>query len=300
VRHGGEAPKTLKIRARVVSSVHAPAVSGFRHGLSFVRSKDDGLEILAEILGAAESTGPGQESIPTAHSAATPAAPAMQSGPPGSGRLARLKQLALAKQSQEKKSESQEEINARISRALERAFRYLKEFTGLLNIVKPAYAKAYSNAGLPKFDGLAWEHGRVDFRSRETSPTTKVCELVTLHFQLSGNKQVRVIRDSPADEELKQMLLETGIKFTTQEECNERGSIVGTAFVLPCRVESSLHLVGNFDTGKLLLRTRNIEHFSVLGYVLSPEAITEESLDELTAFILGESSRIGPLLLKNA
>jgi hypothetical protein len=300
VRHGGEAPKMLKIRARVVSSVHLPAISGFRHGLSFVRSKDDGLEILAQILGAAESARPGGEWIPAAHSAATPAAPAMQSAPSGGGRLARLKQLALAKRLGGKKSESQEEINARVSGALERAFRYLKEFTELLNIVKPAYAKEYAIVGVPKFDGLTWEDGRIDFRSRETSPTTKVCELVTLHFRLSGNKQLRVTRDSPADEKLKQVLLETMIKFTTQEERNERGSILRTMFVLPCQVEASLHLVGNFDTGKLLLRTRNIDHFSMLGHVLAPEAITEESLDELTGFILGESSRIGPLLLKNA
>jgi hypothetical protein len=33
---------------------------------------------------------------------------------------------------------------------------------------------------------------------------------------------------------------------------------------------------------------------------VAPEAVTEESLEELTGFILGESSRVGPLLLKNA
>ena len=299
-RHADDAPKMLKLRARVVSSVRSPAISGFRHGLSFEGSERDGLEILADILGAAESARPVREPVPAARSAATSAAPAIKSATSGGGRLARLRQLALAKQLGGGKLESQEEINARVSAALETAFRYLKELAELLNILKPDYAKAYSIVGGPTFDGLKWEDGRIEFRSRETSPTTKVCELVTLHFRLSAGKQLRVTRDSPAAEKLKQLMLEAKIKFTSRQERDEWGSGVQTTFVLPCQVEASLHLVGNFDTGKLLLRTFNIGQFSMLGYELAPEVITEESLDELSGFILGESGHVGPLLLKNA
>lgn len=300
VRNSGEVPKMLKVRARVVSSVQSPGMPGFRHGLSFVRAKDDGLDVLEEFLGAAEPARPGVEAVAAAEPAVAPAAPAAPSASPGVSRLDRLKQLAQAKQAQERKPESQEEINVRVSGALERTYRYLKDFTAQLNIVKPAYAKEYSIVGVPKFDGLIWQDGAIDFRTRETSPLTKVYDQVTLQFNLSADKQVRVTRESPADEKLRQMLLDTKIAFTTQEERNERGSVIRTTFVLPCAVKASLELVGNFDTGKLLLRTRNIEAFGMLEHVLAPEAITPESLDELTGFILGESSRIGPLLLKNA
>lgn len=285
-RHSGELPKMLKIRARVVSSMQSPTVSGFRHGLSFVRANDDGLDILSELLGAAESAGPG--------GAATPAAPA------GGSRLAQLKQLALAKESEEKKADPQEEIRARVSGALEKAYRYLKELSEQLNVVKPAYAKAYSIVGLPDFDGLKWMDSRVDIRAREGPSRTKLFEQVTLQFRLSANKQLRATRESPAHEKLKQMLLETKIEFTTLDERNDRHAIIRTTFVLPCEIKASLLLVGNFDTGKLLLRAHNIERFGMLEHLLAPEAITEESLEELTGFILGESSRIGPLLLKNA
>jgi hypothetical protein len=303
VQHSGEAPKMLKVRARVLSSVHSPAMSGFRHGLSFVQLKDDDVSILAEILRALESAPPGEEAISAVDLTATPIAPATPSASAGSSRLAKYKQLAAAKQSEEKESDSQQEINARAERVgatVEKAFRYLKEFTEQLNIVKPAYAKEYSIVGVPTFDGLTWVDSQIDFRTRETSPRTKVYEQFTLHFRLSANKQLRVTRESPGDEKLKQVLLETKIEFTTQEDRNERGSVVRTTFVVPCEVKASLQLVGNFDTGKLLLRARNVERFGMLEHVLAPEAITEESLDELTGFILGESSRIGPLLLKNA
>jgi hypothetical protein len=293
-QHSGEAPKMLKIGARVVSSVRSPAMSGFRHGLSFVQLKDDDLSILTEILRAAESARPGADAIPAGHQAATPAAPE------GSSRLARFRQLAVAMRSEEKKPDPQQEINALVGGAVEKAYRYLKDFTEQLNIVKPAYAKEYSIGGVPKFDGLRWAGSQIEYQTRQTSPDTKVYEKLMLHFRLFADKQLRVTRDSPADEKLKQMLVETGIKFTTEEERNDRGSVVRRTFVLPCEVKASLQLIGNFDTGKLLLRARNVERFGMLDHVLAPEAITEESLDELTGFMIGESSRIGPLLLRNA
>ena len=247
------------------------------------------------------------EATPAAHPAAapaaTPSAPAAPSAPEGGSRLAKLKQLALAKQLEEEKQkpqETQEEKNARVSRAVERAYRFLKEFTEHLNVVKPAYAKEYTIVGVPNFDGLVWQGGSIDFRTRETSPITILYEQLTLKFRLSANKQLRVTRDTPADAKLKQLLLDTMIGFSTEQERSERGSILRTTFILPCEVQASLQLIGKFDTGKLLLKTSNIGSFGMMEHVLVPEAVTEESLDEFTGFILGESSRIGPLLLKNA
>ena len=296
VPQSGEAPKMLKIRAQVVSSVQSPAASGFRHGLSFVQSKDDGRDILAGLLGAAESA---RASGKTA-AAADSAAPAAPSAPAGSSRLAQLKQLAQAKQAEQQKPDTQPEIDARVSRAVEKAYRYLKEFTDQLNIVKPAYAKEYAIVGMPNFDGLIWDEGKIDLLTRESTPTTKLFDQFTLQFRLSANKQLRVTRDSPAHEKLKQMLLDNKIAFSSHEEHNERRIVVRASFVLPCEVKATLLLAGNFKTGKLLLRTRNVERFGLLEHVVVPEAITDESLDELTGFILGESIRIGPLLLKNA
>jgi hypothetical protein len=109
-----------------------------------------------------------------------------------------------------------------------------------------------------------------------------------------------VAREAPADEKLKHLLHEAKIAFTTERERNERGSVICTTFIIPCEVKGSLHLAGDFDSGKLLLKTRNIGHFGATEHVLTPDAITEEGLNELAHFILGESSRIGPLLLKSA
>lgn len=251
------------------------------------------------ILGPAESARVGGEAIPEAPPSAPAAEPEAPFASPG-GLLAKLRQAALAKQLEEQKPDSKQQTMPRVSGAVERAYRCLKAFAEQLNLVKPAYAKEYAIVGVPKFDDLKWEDVRIDFRTRELSLTTKVFEQITLNFRLSANKKLSVTRETPADEQLKKLLLETNIEFTTQQERNDRGATVRTTFIIPCEVKASMQLVGNFDTGKLLLKTRNVGHFGTLEHVLSPEAITEESLNELSHFILGESRRIGPLLLKNA
>ncbi|MBE0623384.1 MAG: response regulator [Burkholderiales bacterium] len=252
------------------------------------------------VPGPAETVGADKADVPALTPAAKPVAPAEQSVPEAGSRLAKFKQLALAKQADEKKPDSPQELIARVSGAVEKAYRYLKEFTEHLYLVKPAYAKEYSIVGVPKFEGLIWESSRIDFRTREISPASKVYEQFALHYRLSAGKLLRASRESPAEEKLIRLLRETKIDFTAQEERNERGSVVRTTFTIPCEVKASLQLLGNFDTGKLTLKMRNVEHFGTLERVFSPEAITEKSLDELAGYIIGESSSHGLMLLKGS
>lgn len=252
------------------------------------------------VPGAAEAARP--DAMPAARppEAAAPAEPTETFAATPGSLLAQLREAARAKQLEEKKADPKELMIPHVSAALERAYRYLKEFAGQLNSVKPAYAGEYTIIGVPKFDGLKWVEVRADFRTREISPTSKAWEQVSLNFHLSANKVLSVVREIPADEKLKQVLQNIKIEYTTMQERNDRGSLVATKFVIPCEVKGGLQLIGNFETGKLLLKARNIEHFGTIEHVVNPDAVTSESLEELSHFILGETRRIGPLLLKDA
>lgn len=234
---------------------------------------------------------------------ASPAAPAAEpeafNASPGS-LLARLREAALAKRSEEQQPKQKEQFVALVGAAVEKTYRHLKEVVTQLNSVKPAYAKAYTFRGLPDFDDLAWASADLDFRTRELSPTAKAFEQVTLHYRLAAKKVLNAVREIPQDEALKRMLEEAKIEFSTQQERNDRGALVGTKFLVPCEVKAVLQLVGNFETGKLTLKLRNVEHFGAAEYVLPAEAVTKESLHELSQFILGETRQIGSLLRKGA
>lgn len=283
-RDCGEVPKLLRFRARVASTVRSPTVSGFRHGLSFVQPKADSQALLAEILGATEPTCPGEGAI-----AAT--TPAMQATPCASPGLCQIQHKSFAPAAQR-----EPEINVQLSKALERACHHLREVANKFNSRNPTHCKAYSLADLPNFDGLKWKEGEVDFYTLKSSPKVKLYERVILHFRMSANKKIRVTRESPANEKLKHLLTDNKVGFTTHEERNELGFIVRTLFVIPCEVRASLQLIGDYETGKLMLKTCNIGRFGKLDQALTPEAITDELLDEFSDFILGKSLHPGSLL----
>lgn len=55
-----------------------------------------------------------------------------------------------------------------------------------------------------------------------------------------------------------------------------------------------------FDSRKVLLRSRNVSGFGSFEQILAPDAITEDPLDALAAFIMCEKAALGPLLLRGA
>ncbi|MGH9579231.1 MAG: hypothetical protein ACRD3R_17470, partial [Terriglobales bacterium] len=132
--------------------------------------------------------------------------------------------------------------------------------------------------------------------TRELSPAVTVYDRVSLGFRLSGRKQIHVDREFPASERLKEWLENGNISFETQGMWSKRGSLLATKFVFPCQVGASLLLQSQHDTGKLLMRARNVAGFGLTEQILAPEALADRGLDELAGFILGETWRLGTLL----
>lgn len=285
VHNDGETPKMMKVRARVVSSVRTPPVSGYRHGMSFLRSPGDGLDFLEGLL---SKNGAAQAEPALARAEPVP--------PAGGGRLAQLRQQAQEKLSQEKKDDAQQDVAQQVSDALGRAYDYLKELAEQLNVVQPAYARGYTLVGVPEFGGLAWENGRADQRSREIALHQRRYEQASLSFRLSGGKQIRVGREHPASERLRQALTDNKIEFKARDERNDRGSLVKTVFEFACEVRCSATFDGEPAAGRILLKMRNVERFGLAEHRLRPEAVTREALEEFASFVLGETHRVGALL----
>lgn len=261
-RKGGATPVVHKVRARVVSTVRAPGMSQYRHGLSFVRAPGYELDALTQLLNVSPSAG------------------------------------ATAVRAAAASAVTQQEVEAAVSGALAKSYRYLDHFSRQQNQQRPAFARGYAIAGVPDFSGLRWEEGHADFHEREISRGVRRYERVSLRFRLSAGKSVQAVREFPASEKLQQRLEDCGIRFESVATWSKRGSLERTTFIFPCEVAASLQLVGQFDDGALLLRASNVCGFGSMEQILAPEAISEAALDELGAYILGQATRLGPLLLQ--
>lgn len=284
-RDGAASSRMLKVRAEVVSCVETKQKNGYRHGLRFLRAPDDGLDALEDLLRVAADA---------VHAAAAPASAAPTS------RLARLKELAQAKLAEPAKVDPQEEINEKITSALFRAYEYLKALAEQLDVVRPPYPKGYAIVGLPEFTGLTWKSGRADFRTREVGKDKKVWEQVSFNILLSADRKIKVQRESPATERVQRALDDHRIRYHAAETRNERGSVKHTTFTIDCDVSALLVFEGDFETGRIKLRLRDIERWGSSEYMLYPDAITEAALEEFAGVLLGETHKVGPLILAEA
>lgn len=312
-RQPGEQPRMLKLQAKIVSTSQRPGKAGYRHGMSFINTPPEGVAGLEELLQAAAAGAVGVDpaaaalqaaAAPGALAAAAPAAAAPASVAPG-GRLAALKAAAQQKaldEAAKAKAESKEEKEDKVSEALKRAYTYFKDLVEQLDVLKTDMpGKGYAIHGVPEFTDFAWDAGNVDLRTREVSPIRKLGTRVTLDYRLAKGKPIlKVERPYPASEKLKQMLKDYQLGFSSRDDKTEHGAIIKTTFGINFEVICKLEFEGNYDTYKLLLKTRNVERFGIMEYVIAPEAVTQESLEELTGFILCETNKVGPLLLRNA
>ncbi len=203
-----------------------------------------------------------------------------------------LKQKAEAKrQGDQQDSTLKSEQLQQVSASLGACFHYLNDLVQQLNILKPAYGKTYTLFGFGEFDELAWQEGRADYRMREGATEDRVYDQVTLRFRLASPKRFNVTREHPVSEKLRKALFDNGINFGVDEMRNDRGFVERATFSGACEVKAGLLIAGDFETGKLMLRTRNIERFGVSEYQFAPQALNHEALDELVRLILGEANQ---------
>jgi hypothetical protein len=261
-------PKLLRIRARVVSTERAPGDDKFRHGLGFVRSQDDGLDVIETLIAESGSVAPkdrrqiAREKREQARQKATQASTGVA------------------------QNDSYLQRQARISAALSRAYCYLDEFISRLNVEKPVYASTYSMIGVRQFSGLKWEGGSVESRKRQMPSGEEIYEQVSMGFSLASEGKLRVMRDRAGSERLRQVLIDRHVEFTCHDERGARGASGWKTFVLSCKVVAGLQLTGDVESGEIRLNTRNIEEFGEVQYILQPEDLDEASLRELTDRIL--------------
>jgi hypothetical protein len=271
--------------------------------MSFVNTPPEGDAGLEQLLKAASagSVGVDPAEVALARAARAAAAPA-PAGPVG--RLAALKAAAAQKVADDAaraKAESKEQKEDKVSEALNRAYFYLKELVAQLDVLKPEMpGKGYTVHTLPEFTDFAWDVGKLDLRTRELTPIRKLFTRVTLDYRLSKGKPIlKVERPSPANDKLRQLLKDYQLGFSVRDEKNERGAVVKTIFGINFEVLCQLVLEGDYDVYKLRLKTRNVERFGGTEVLIAPEAVTQEALEEVAGYILCESPKVGPLLLKS-
>lgn len=265
--------------ARIVSTIATADGQHYRYGLSFVRPNHE----IPRLALAPD------RSIALARTAAEspPVQPRAANDDAECGRLSQLQRLAERRIDVARGCDSPATA---VSDTLRRIHAHLKSLAEILDVLKLAYPPGcYAIAGVPDFCKLVWADASVGFSLAGQDSSNAMWTDVWFRYRLSSNAQLRVVRDYPSSERLRQTLTENRIDFDTLDERNERGAVVRTAFMFPCKVAASLVFEAAPDGRHLVLKMCNVERFGIVEALVAPDQIDDSALDELVAYILAET-----------
>lgn len=229
--------------------------------------------------------------------AAKPAVPELQVDSTGkTGFLDNLRhQAALRQQEMHSAMTERSNLNDSIDSALKKIFFFLHEMVQQLNIVKPLIPRRYALVDKFELQDLEWQEGFADYRTQSQSAGA-LTELVSFTYQISTMGSTLVDRDGLTVERFRTMLFDYGLQFSCREFRNERHYIERAEFDIKPQVSVSARWCADFEHGKIILETRNLDRLGSVPYTIRPEAIDQDLLDAFGALVLGQPNRFRELI----
>lgn len=204
-------------------------------------------------------------------------------------------QAALRQQELHSAQTERSSISEAIDEKLKKAFFFLHDMVQQLNIVKPEIPRTYPLLENYLLDNLAWQEGFADYRTQSQSSGALV-ELVTFSYQIATGRTIKVERDGPLVDRFRALLFDYGLQFSCQEFRNERRYVERAEFEIQSQLSISARWRADYDKGKIILETRNLERLGSIPYQIRPELIDQELLDAFGHLVLGQPNRFRELI----
>ena len=206
------------------------------------------------------------------------------------GLLDDLKKEAETLKSQEAvKTQSIIANSAAVDRALRKTFQYMNELFRQLNVVKPPCPHAYDLLTVGKIDGLVQSDYRIEYRTSQRE-NTEHYENLTITFKRSKPEQLTVKREAELIERFRDQLWQNNMRFTSEPFKNERRVTTHEVFKINCEVICGADVVGDYESGAIRFRLKNVEDFGPTVYTLEPDSVTDKALEELAKLFIGKVS----------
>ena len=206
------------------------------------------------------------------------------------GLLDDLKKEADGLKSQEaERSQSIKANAAAVDRALRKTFQYMYELFRQLNVVKPACPRVYDLLTVGKIDGLVQSDYRIEFRTTQRD-NKEHYENLTINFKRSKPETLTIKRDAESIERFRDLLWQNNMRFTSEPFRNERRVIVNEVFKVNCEIICGAEIVGDYESGAIRFKLKNVEDFGPTVYTMEPDTINDHTLEELAKLFIGKES----------
>jgi hypothetical protein len=192
-----------------------------------------------------------------------------------------------------------EEALKDIDRCLWRAFRWLDEAMGHLEVIKPRVGHVFHIGNVLAIERPAFERGFVTFRRRALAGM-EVLEHVELFYRLEGEKAL-TLRVPPATAAgLDASLRASTLPYQYQTELDERRVVRNGLFQVQPVISASVRFEPDYHHQLIAVVLRNVDRFESVALEFAPDKMNEPALEDMLKFMLGESNgflRRAPLAL---
>ncbi|NOT99359.1 MAG: hypothetical protein HOO97_09765 [Sideroxydans sp.] len=183
--------------------------------------------------------------------------------------------------------------------ALGKIFQFLNPFATHLNRIKPIIHRPYSIDPQTVYNELQWNEAYADYRKQSLSDTA-FYDHVSFRVRLNAPAPVIVKRRWNEIESLKKELDAFGLRTLDDLDVVVRSQSKQEFFEARLAPDFLMRIQfqGNYDTGKIDLLCANFDGFGLASYMLDPDTVNQQLLDDIGRFLIGRQESLPSLLSK--
>jgi len=192
-----------------------------------------------------------------------------------------------------------EEAIKDIDRILWRAFRWLDEAMGHLEVIHPRVGHVFHMHNILTIERPHFERGFVSFR-RKALAGLDVLEHVELFYRVEGDKPIVLRLNPSASHDLEERLRVSTLPYQYQTEQDERRVVRYGLFHVQPHVSASVRFDADYPRQIVQVTLRNVDRFESVSLEFGPEKLTEAALEDLVKLMTGQPNaflRRAPLAL---
>jgi hypothetical protein len=192
-----------------------------------------------------------------------------------------------------------EEALKDIDRCLWRAFRWLDEAMGHLEIIRPRVGHVFNLQNILAIERPRFDRGFVSFRRRALAGM-EVLEHVELFYRLEGPAPI-TLRLNPASAlGFEERLRASTLPYQYQTEQDEKRVVRYGLFQVQPAISASVRFEPDYHHQLIRVTLRNVDRFESVSLEFTPDKVNESALEDMLKFMMGESNaflRRAPLAL---
>jgi serine/threonine-protein kinase len=188
---------------------------------------------------------------------------------------------------------------ARVDERLRAAFRYLSEFTTMLNEANPVSDGGQGVMFFGDRKGMVLGEGFTDMRTRDLHG--KSCaDYVTFKYRVHFPKPEKLEIVGQEAERVRERLKALGIKHEYAATTNDLGQVVRASFMLSGPFPCQAVLRADYDEPGFNIELVNVRHHGPAKLRLEPDELNDDVLDEFGTWVLGADEAFERFLKRRA